>query len=190
MITKTYITALVILFSLIVLIFIFGKNNPTGQIVRIKKVIIECAEVIPFDSLTKKQQDEVGYTSYYPNDNWRDIMEYDKKDAYFVKARINNKLLAELAKSDIFTVEKLLDSNPYSLYGKYSISWEFFDEDTIPINPTTKFSGHNIFEIKRFGHNDFLIVGPIPERPSKMEIHTLGESGRILSHKLLDKNCY
>ena len=177
-------------FVIIAALFYIRKNESlTLKGIR-SKDIIECAEVIPFDSLTKKQQDEVKYTIYYPSDNWYKTAEFDKKDSYFVKAVINNQYIAELSQSEAFTVEKLFKHGPSYLYGKYKNRWAFSDNATIPISETSKFKGFDIFEITRKGQRDFLIIGPIPDKPSNMEIHMLGDKKRILSKKLLDKNCY
>lgn len=154
------------------------------------KDVIECAEAIPFDSLDVNQQNKINYCSYFPYGNWRDTKEYKKEQAFFIKAKINNALLAELCKSDVFPVETLLDSNFYSLYGKYRNSWKLFDDQHKVIDPSNKFEGHDIFEINRIGNIDYIIIGPIQTHPYKMEIDINNENCDANPEFVLTKNCY
>jgi len=181
----------VLLFSTQLLLFIITSCDSKKEHIRLKDVI-EYAEAIPFDSLSKKQQEKIDYCYYYPYNNWRDTEEFDKKESYFVRARIKNKFLAELSKSSAFPVSTLLDdSNPRFLYGKYSNSWKFYDKNNISIRPTTKFGGHDIQEVTRIGDLDNILIGPLPKKPDLMEIEILSddyEYARNPEYKIKNNN--
>lgn len=81
-----------------------------------------------------------------------------------------------MCENNIFTIDKLITNNPYSLYGKYKNRWIFYDSIDIMIYETSKFKGHNIIEINRTDFFDEIIVGPLPKKPHKMFIKILDQN--------------
>jgi hypothetical protein len=155
---------------LIMLILFFvscGKSEiPT---IDLEKVIIN-AEVLTFNDLTNSQKEKLQYCcNYYPN-NWRDGIEYKKEDAFFVKIKIDNSLLAKLSESNAFSEKDLLSNNEFYLYGKYYNRWSFISVDGDKIIETEKFEGHRTLEVIRNKNIDEVIIGPLPKKPQKMFI--------------------
>jgi hypothetical protein len=163
------------LFFTILLLAFFncGENEKKSPIIA-SEVIID-AITLNFDDLNDIEKEDMIFTRCccYPK-NWnRGVNCIEKEDAFYVKAKININLLAELSESKIFTKDKLINSNPHSLYGKYHNRWQFLDEDENWICETSKFDGHNDFMLVRKGNIDEVIIGPLPEKPSKMIIEIL-----------------
>lgn len=135
------------------------------------KVIIQ-AKVIEYNDLSEEEKESNFTTNVccYP-ENWNNGVDcISKEDAFYVKVKINNILLAILTESNAFSMDDLLDENPYLLYGKYHNRWGFWDENGVEICETSKFEGHNYFGVKRDKNVDELIIGPLPKKPKKMKI--------------------
>jgi hypothetical protein len=153
-----------------ILINFVSCNNVEKQIIDSNKVIIN-AKVLTFKELSSIQATKHNYNSFcYPN-NWRNGIEFDREKAFYVFAKINNKLLAGLSENESFQINDMLTENNYSLYGKYLNRWEFIDSVGNVICETDKFDGHKILEIIRIGEIDEVIIGPIPEKPKIMLIN-------------------
>jgi hypothetical protein len=132
--------------------------------------VIQNAEILTFNDLTNSQKEKLEYCcNYYPN-NWRDGVVYKKEDAYFVKAKIDNNLLAKLTESNAFSEKDLLSNNELYLYGKYHNRWRFISLEGDKITETEKFEGHRTFEVLRNKNIDEVIIGPLPKKPQKMYI--------------------
>jgi hypothetical protein len=56
------------------------------------------------------------------------------------------------------------------LYGKYKNRWKLVNSRGTKICETGKFNGFHILTIERNGDYDEIIIGPIPEKPSKIII--------------------
>jgi len=82
-------------------------------------------------------------------------------------------LLAELCESESFQINDMLNENKYSLYGKYINRWEFINSSGGLICETDKFSGQKLIELNRNGEIDEVIIGPLIEKPTKMQIKIL-----------------
>ncbi|WP_306568703.1 hypothetical protein [Flavobacterium lindanitolerans] len=132
--------------------------------------VIQSTEILTFNDLTYSQKQKLEYCCYYYPNNWRDGIGYKKEDAYFVKAKIDNNLLAKLTESNAFSQEDLLNKNEFCLYGKYHNRWGFISLEGDTIVETQKFDGHRTLEIFRHKNIDEVIVGPLPKRPLKMYI--------------------
>lgn len=160
------------LYSKLIIIFIpffisCGKSeSPKIDI----KNIIQNVKILTFNDLTNTQKEKLEYCcNYYPN-NWRDGIGYKKEDAYFVKAKIDNNLLAKLTESTAFSEKDLLSNNEFYLYGKYHNRWSFISVEGDKIIETEKFEGHRTFEVVRNKNIDEVIIGPLPKKPQKMYI--------------------
>lgn len=132
------------------------------------KVIIH-AKIVSYANLIKQPENN----SYCHTNSWRNGYEFDKKNAYYVSAKINNKLLAELCESDSFPINAILNENKYALYGKYINRWEFINSTGGLICETEKFDGQKLIEVHRIGEIDEVIIGPLIEQPDKMIIKIL-----------------
>lgn len=132
--------------------------------------IIESASVLKFSELNSADQEKVEYDCFCHPNNWNQGIKYEKDSTFFVKVRLNNRKLAQLTESNTFSIDDLLSDNPYSLYGKYHNRWRFKNSSGAFICETAKFQGFYILTIDRNGDHDDLIIGPIPEKPSKMII--------------------
>lgn len=143
--------------------------------------VIKSVEVMDYEKLTFNyanlllEKETFRYGCYcYPNGNWRDLKEFKKEDAFFVKVKLNNRLLAELSESETFSKEYLLNPEDANfLYGKYHNRWKFFDSFGTLICETEKFEGYEIIDINRNGNFDEVIIGPLVKKPAKMEIEIL-----------------
>ncbi|SNR62841.1 hypothetical protein [Flavobacterium sp. ov086] len=150
-------------------IFSIGCNKAEKAKLKINDVIIS-VEILTFKNLGNQQKKELEYCcSYYPS-NWHDGISFEKENAYFVKAKIDNNLLATLTESNTFSKTELLNNGNTYLYGKYHNRWGFIDNKNDTIFETEKFEGHRIIEITRNGNIDEVIVGPLVEKPEKMYI--------------------
>jgi hypothetical protein len=135
------------------------------------EVIIQ-ATLLDFTELTDLEKEEMIFTKCccYP-ENWnRGINCVEKEDAFYVKAKIDINLLGAISESETFTLNKIITSNPHSLYGKYINRWEFKDQNGNTICETAKFDGHNDFGLIRNDTIDQVIIGPLPKKPRKMII--------------------
>lgn len=132
--------------------------------------VIQNAEILTFNDLTNSQKEKLEYCCHYYPNNWRDGVEYKKEDAYFVKAKIDNKLLAKLTESNAFSEKDLLSNNELYLYGKYHNRWRFISVEGDKVIETEKFEGHRTFEVIRNKNIDEVIIGPLPKKPQKMYI--------------------
>lgn len=164
------------LIFLILLLALFSCSRNGRQPIDPNKVIIE-AVGLRFNDLN--QEEKKGLSNYfidcccYP-ENWNEGGNCIKKEeAYYVKSKINNDLLASLSESNKFDLEFLINSNPKSLYGKTSNRWEFLDEFGNAICETSRFEGHNSFNLTRNDTIDEIIIGPLPVKPKKMIITIL-----------------
>lgn len=155
----------------IILFFIFSIGCGKTEKAEIKiKDVIKSVEILTFKDLSDQQKEELEYCcSYYPN-NWRDGVSFEKENAYFVKAKIDNNLLASLTESNTFSKTELLKNGDTYLYGKYHNRWGFVDNKNDTIFETEKFEGHRIIEITRRDNIDEVIIGPLVEKPKKMYI--------------------
>ncbi len=159
-------------FTLVLTLFYSCNQTPKKSLINPKEVI-EFAEVLTYKNLSDSEKEKIKYGCYCYPKNWNRGVEFKKEDAYFVKTRLNNGLLAELSESRTFSKDYLISSNVHSLYGKYHNRWKFMDNYGVTICPTSKFAGHKTLSIKRIGQIDELIIGPLPERPKKMIIEIL-----------------
>ncbi|REA56981.1 hypothetical protein DSL64_25345 [Dyadobacter luteus] len=105
----------------------------------------------------------------------RNTYPFNREDAYYIKAAINNIRLAELSKSDAFPVEDVANANPYGLYGNYRNEWAFYEMNGSIIYPTAKFTGFSTIYISRHGEIDTVWIGPVQKRPYKLEIKLKGD---------------
>ena len=139
------------------------------------KKVITNAEIVTFEDLDSSEKNRLEYCcSYYPN-NWHDGVNFSKEDAFFVKAQIDNNLLAEICVTRNRTKADLLGQNASMLYGKYRNRWKFTDENNFLIYDTDKFEGHHLLSINRSGRFDEVVVGPLLKAPNRMYI-TISES--------------
>jgi hypothetical protein len=155
-------------FLLLVILFVScGKSD-------IQKIenndVIKDVEIIRFNDLNNSQKEKLDFCCYYYPRNWRDGIEFNKKEAYFVKAKIENILLAKLSVSNGFSEKELLSNNDFSLYGKYNNRWGFVSIDGDTIIETEKFEGHRTLDVFRNKNIDEVIIGPLPKLPKKMYI--------------------
>lgn len=149
--------------------FISCNNSPKKPIINPKEVIT-FVQVLSFNDLDDQQKEDLKYGCFCHPDNWYNGIEFKKENAYFVKVKLKNKLLAELSESEAFPISYLLNSNAHTLYGKYHNRWKFIDSTGNKICETDKFDGHKIIELNRFGELDEVIIGPLITKPTKMEI--------------------
>lgn len=160
------------LFLIILLLTFFGcGNNDKKLLIDPSDVIIEAIN-LNFEDLNDAEKQDIIFTRCccYPT-NWnRGVDCIEKEEAFYVKAEINIKLLAALSESKTFSIDKLITSNPHSLYGKYHNRWQFIDENGNEICETAKFDGHHDFNLLRQGNIDEIIIVPLPKRPKKMMI--------------------
>lgn len=155
----------------IALFFIFSIGCSKTEKAELKiNDVIKSAQILTFNNLDNKQKKILEYCCYYYPNNWRDGVSFEKENAYFVKMKIDNNLLASLTESNTFSKAELLTNGNTYLYGKYHNRWGFVDNKNDTIFETAKFEGHQIIEIKRKGNIDEVIVGPLVEKPKKIYI--------------------
>ena len=154
--------------NILIICLFFSCNKTEKPIIDSNKVIIE-AKIVSYEELTTKPEN-----NYYCHpDNWRDGIEFEKEKAFYVSAKINNKLLAQLCESESFQIDNMLNENKHFLYGKYRNRWEFLNSNGGLICETEKFEGQNLLVLNRNGEIDEVIIGPLIERPKKMHIKIL-----------------
>lgn len=159
-----------VLIIISILLFLTGCKSDVEKPFIDSSKVIRSAKVIEYDDLNSSEKERLMYgCSCFPN-NWHDGVAFSKEKAFFVRAQIDNKLLAELTESETFQIKDLLSENIYMLYGKYKTRWEFKDSDGYIICETNKFDGHSIISINRFGEVDDLIIGPLISKPISMAI--------------------
>ena len=156
----------------ILLLFNSCNNSPKKPLINPSEVI-EFATVFTYENLDETEKEKIKYGCYCYRNSWRNGTEFKKENAFFVKSRINNNLLAELSANDPFTKDKLITSNVYSLYGKYHNRWKFINSQGMEICETQKLTGHRTLNIVRIGQTDEVIIGPLPEKPTKMIIEIM-----------------
>lgn len=159
-----------IIFTFFIFI-VFSCKKETKVSISSFEIIIEAIS-INFNDLDYVEKKEMIFTNCccYP-ENWHQGVNcVEKENAFYVKAKINFKLLAALSESETFTMNDLISSNPHSLYGKYHNRWQFIDEDGYEICETSKHKGHNNFRLIRNDTIDEIIIGPLPKKPIKMLI--------------------
>ena len=154
--------------NILLLILVISCNEVEKKPIDSNKIIID-AKIITYSELNTKLE----YNSYCHQSNWRDGIEFKKENAFYVSAKINNKLLAELCESESFQINDMLNENKYSLYGKYINRWEFIDLNGGLICETDKFNGQKLIELNRNGEIDEVIIGPLIEKPNKIQIKIL-----------------
>lgn len=155
--------------SLLIIIFVISCKKTEKQKIQLSNVI-KTVEVLRFKDLSNQQKKDLEYCCFYYPSNWRDGVSFEKENAYFVKTKIDNNLLASLTESNAFSKTELLNNGNIYLYGKYHNRWGFVDNINDTIFETEKFGGHRIIEIKRRENIDEIIVGPLVEKPKKMYI--------------------
>jgi hypothetical protein len=152
---------------IIILLISCGKSEKRK--IELSKVI-RTVDVLVFKDLSNQQKQQLEYCCSYYQSNWHDGISFKKENAYFVKAKIDNNLLASLTESNTFSKTELLNNGNTYLYGKYHNRWGFIGDENDTIFETEKFEGHRIIEITRNGNIDEVIVGPLVEKPKKMYI--------------------
>ncbi|BFM44062.1 hypothetical protein CFS9_27030 [Flavobacterium sp. CFS9] len=162
---KSIILKAVILF----IVFSVSCGKEKNAVIEVENVI-KSAEILTFKDLSNQQKQQLEYCCSYYQSNWHDGISFKKENAYFVKAKIDNNLLASLTESNTFSKTELLNYGNTYLYGKYHNRWGFIGDENDTIFETEKFEGHRIIEITRNGNIDEVIVGPLVEKPKKMYI--------------------
>ncbi|WP_459209703.1 hypothetical protein [Aquimarina rhabdastrellae] len=160
-----------IIFIISFIVFFSCTEKENKKSINPSDVIIQ-AKLLSFSELTDSEKENTNFlkSCCYP-ENWNQGVDcIEKEYAFYVKTKININLLGAISESDTFTIDKLITSNPNSLYGKYVNQWEFEDQNGIKICETAKFIGHNDFNLKRNDSIDQLIIGPLPKKPKKMII--------------------
>lgn len=158
---------------LLIIFFSCSEKNDKKNI-NSSDVIIS-ATLLKFDDLSINEKSNIIFDKCccYPK-NWNKGENcIEKENAFYIKAKINNNLLSYISESNTFPREELLNQNPHFLYGKYKNRWKFLNEDGQIICETSKFEGHNSFELVRFDSIDNIIIGPLPEKPKEMIIEIL-----------------
>lgn len=162
------------LFIISLFAFFYCGENKKIKTINPSEVIIEAVN-LNFSELSNSEKEDMIFTKCccYP-ENWRrGVNCVEKENAFYVKAKININLLGALSESETFTFDKIITSNPHSLYGKYINRWQFKDQKGKIICETAKFDGHNDFRLNRNGTIDEIIIGPLPKKPSKMMIRIM-----------------
>ena len=154
--------------NILMLFLVISCNKVEKKPIDSNKIIID-AKIIAYNELNTKLE----YDFYCHQSNWRDGIKFEKENAFYVSAKINNKLLAELCESESFQISDMLNENKYFLYGKYINRWEFINSNGGLICETDKFNGQNLIELNRNGEIDEVIIGPLIEKPTKMQIKIL-----------------
>ncbi|MBK8243741.1 MAG: hypothetical protein IPK88_09980 [Saprospiraceae bacterium] len=165
-------------FKTIILLLLFNccRNNEKPNINVVN--IIKEAEILTFNDLNNRQREDLKYCcTYHINGtlwNAAAMIPFKKEDAYFVKSKIDNNLLADLIESEDFSKTELLQIDNFHgtrfLYGKYMCRWIFTDSLNEIIGETDKFDGHRILSINRSSNIDDIVVGPLVKKPKKMYI--------------------
>lgn len=172
---------LIRIISFIIFFLLFSCKQEIVEEVSLKN-IIRNGKVISYNDLNEFQKRNVNNCYFYPYQNWRDIKEYKKEDAYFVIVEIDYFLLAKIQNYD-FEYEKSQNrTNPLLQYGKYQNRWQFYDENGLLINSSAKFEGHKIFEFERKNKFDYIIIGPIQTKPSKIEIKIVTDDYKYMDY--------
>ncbi|MCK8492932.1 hypothetical protein M0L20_13775 [Spirosoma sp. RP8] len=173
--------------TLLLLLFIIGllapdsvkaKRKPAEEVTTVEKApqLIKKAKIYSWAELPTAVKTQVGeYNSFYKG-GWSTnrSTRFDRQEAYYVNATINNKQLAELSQSKGFEPEHVLSEKPIYLYGKYKNRWTFQDQQG-EISETTKFEGFNTIQVDRVGDQDAVWIGPIPQKPTQMTILGRGD---------------
>lgn len=160
--------------SLLLLTLISCGENQDKKPIDKFDVIIE-AQNLNYDELSDLEKESIIFSRCccYPH-NWNQgINCVEKENAFYVKAKINNKLLANLSESETFDKDKLLNENPHFLYGKYHNRWKFIGQSGSEICETSKFEGHHDFMLIRNDTIDEVIIGPLPTKPKRMIIEII-----------------
>lgn len=152
------------------LIYLLVSCNKTEKTKLDSSKVIISAKILNFEELSFHQVKKMEYGCYCYPYNWRDGVEFKKENAFYVKVKLNNKILAELSESKTFSKEYLL-SKDYTLYGKYHNRWEFRDSLDNKICETEKFEGFQILDLDRNGEIDEITIGPIISKPKKIIIN-------------------
>ncbi|GAB3767650.1 hypothetical protein GCM10028818_00850 [Spirosoma horti] len=140
--------------------------------------VVHGGKVYDWASLPASIKTQVGNFHLYYNGGWatpRNSTEFKKEDGFYVKALIDNKMLAELSQSNAFKPEEVLAEKPIFLYGKYKNRWTFQDQGGNEISETEKFDGFDTIEVVREGQTDTVWIGPIPNKPVQMTILLRGD---------------
>lgn len=133
--------------------------------------VILSAEVLTYEQLDSiSKAEEFKYGCYCFPSNWNEPKEFEKEKAFFVKAQIDNNLLADISQSNTFPKKDLLEISSTYLYGKYKNRFKFIGKDGIGICETEKFQGFEIMSISRNRNVDVLLIGPLIEKPREMII--------------------
>lgn len=132
--------------------------------------VIVSGEVLEYKDLEQTELDEICEFCAYYTTNWNQPHEFDPQYAYYVKIKINNLLLAKLCESQPFSKKSILSENPHMLYGKYKNRIVLKGDLDLPILETSKFKGQEIMNIDRKGKYDKVLIGPIVEKPKKIEL--------------------
>lgn len=140
--------------------------------------VVRDGKVYDWTSLPASIKSQVGDFHLYYNGGWavsRNSTEFKREDGFYVKASINNKMLAELSQSKAFQPDEVLAEKPIFLYGKYKNRWTFQDQTGNEVSETSKFAGFDTIEVLRNGQTDEVWIGPIPTKPAQMTILLRGD---------------
>lgn len=178
-----------ILLILFLYYFLSGCERPASVNKSLLTQAIIEAKIIDYKELSPKEIKNISSTPRYfgENENWHYGAVFDPKKAFYVQAKLNREILAnltlafscgtavsrracsekELAKS----IKDLFSYKPSMLYGKYHNRWEFIG-DTGPMSATKKFNGHLLIDLKTSNDNviDTVLIGPLPMKPKRMLI--------------------
>lgn len=149
-------------------------------------VLITKAEVISWNQLTTEEKSKITICSHIGN-TWNNMVSFDCKQAYFIKAEINNEILAERTSeqyanhysTDYITKDYVLKGYEQSgaevsdeskcswSYGKYKNKFIVEGEN---IFETDKFGGYDLYSCIRKANTDTIIIGAFKSTPSAFSI--------------------
>lgn len=148
---------------------LFTSCGNEVEVIKSDEIIVD-ASVIKYSDLEELDKSKMKYDCHCFPKNWNQGVITLKDSTFFIKAKINNSKLAKISESNAFPIKELLSDNLYMLYGKYKNRWKLMNSRGMKICETDKFDGFSILTIQRNGDYDEIIIGPIPEKPSKIII--------------------
>lgn len=157
--------------------------------------VIASSRVFAFDDLPADYRASLpARCCSYSNGGWDSAshVPFALEDGFFVELVINRNPLINLTyvqscpgvrRTELCTARDLaakLQTENFAgprLYGKYRSSWQFRSGDT-PMPATEKFEGHPLLVYQPRGDKDLLLIGPLPMRPTEVEIEIFSGSPR------------
>lgn len=163
------------------------------------EVILD-AKVIGYRDLPEEVRSSYSlfHPSYSKNGGWTslDLVSFEAKSAFYVKLSISREPLAKLVLAnnsgrrrtreefEMVVSSAMSGSKDYPLYGKYVNSWVFSSGNNL-VPSTEKFDGHHVlkYEISEDKKTDYLLIGPLPLKPTAVEIDLFSKFGGLKNPK-------